>query len=431
MKPSPESSNQNISARWAIRFFTIWTGQAFSLFGSQLVQFALVWYLTQKTGSATILATATLAAMLPQILLGPLAGAMVDRGSRRAIMIVADGFIALTTLGLIVLFVMGRVQVWHIYAVMMLRSAGGAFQFPAMSASTPLMVPDKHLTRISGMNQALQGIISMVAPPTGALLIGVLPTQGVLMIDIGTALMAILPLCFLSIPQPKRQTEIGTGTTGLFKDMRAGLSYVRAWPGLMAILSMALVLNFLLTPTGALMPLLVTKYFGKGALEFGLTDTAFGAGIIVGGVLLSVWGGFKQKIATSLSGIIGIGFGVLLVGFAPADAFPLALVGMGVIGLTSAFANGPLLALVQSIVEPDMQGRVMALIQSGATAMTPLGLLIAGPVADAVGIRSWFWIGGIACLLMGTAGFFIQPIIHVEKNHGESLPAKSGAIAEA
>ncbi|MBI3739435.1 MAG: MFS transporter, partial [Chloroflexi bacterium] len=312
---------QIIPERWAARFFTVWTGQAFSLFGSQIVQFALVWYLTQKTGSATILATATLVAMLPQILLGPFAGAIVDRSSRRLVMILADSFIALSTAGLIVLFAMGKIQIWHIYVAMALRSLGGAFHSPAMSASTPLMVPEKHLTRVSGMNQTLQGIMSMIAPPAGALLIGVLPTQGVLMIDIATAALAVLPLFFIPIPQPASKQEASKEKTNLMQDVREGFVYIRAWPGLMAILFMALIINFLLTPTAALMPLLVTKYFGKGALEFGLTDTAFGFGFIAGGLLLSIWGGFKRKVSTSLTGIIGIGIGILIVGLAPANSF--------------------------------------------------------------------------------------------------------------
>ena len=166
-KIHPNLSPQN----WAARFFTVWGGQAFSLFGSALVQFALVWYLTKQTGSATILATATLVAMLPQIVLGPFVGALVDRWNRRLIMILADGSIALATVVLIYLFASGRVQIWHIYLILMVRSLGQAFQFPAMQASTSLMVPEKQLTRISGANQTLQGVTNIVAPPTGALLL--------------------------------------------------------------------------------------------------------------------------------------------------------------------------------------------------------------------------------------------------------------------
>src|SRR5215216_6313487 len=160
-----ENSSQPATHKWTGRFFTIWFGQALSLFGSALVQFALIWWLTQKSGSATVLAVATLVGMLPQIVIGPFAGALVDRWNRRLIMIFADATIALFSLLLAYLFATGVVQIWHIYAVMAVRSLGGAFHFPAMAASTPLMVPKEQLTRINGLNQALQGVNGLVAPP--------------------------------------------------------------------------------------------------------------------------------------------------------------------------------------------------------------------------------------------------------------------------
>ncbi len=421
-----KTPSQPIPHNWAARFFTIWSGQSFSLFGSALVQFALVWYLTRETGSATILATATLVAMLPQIVLGPFVGALVDRWNRRAIMMVADGGIALATLGLIYLFASGGIQIWHIYVIMMIRSLGQAFHFPAMQASTSLMVPEKHLTRISGANQTLQGAINIIAPPTGALLLEVLPMQSVLAIDIVTALLAISPLVFISIPQPVRSDETVNANgelkpIGFMQDVREGLRYVASWPGLLGILIMATLINFLLTPTGALMPLLVTKHFGLGALEFGLMDSAWGFGVIIGGLILSAWGGFKRKIATSLMGIIGIGIGSTIVGVTPANMYWLAISGMAFSGIMNPIINGPLFALVQSTVKPDMQGRVMSLIISAATAMTPLSLLVAGPVSDAIGIRTWFWFGGIFCLLMGIGGFFVPAIMNMENNrNGET-----------
>jgi MFS transporter, DHA3 family, macrolide efflux protein len=426
-----QNQTQKTPTNWVARFFTIWTGQAFSLFGSQLVQFALVWWLAQKSGSATILAVATLVGMLPQILLGPFAGALVDRWNRRLIMIVADASIAGFTLLLAWLFATGRVQIWHVYAIMAIRALGTAFHFPAMSASTPLMVPEEHLTRLSGMNQTLQGLMALVAPPVGALLISVMPTQGVLFVDIGTALLAILPLLFLSIPQPERKvTSSHEGKPSLLQDVREGIAYVRGWPGLVAILLMAVVLNFLLTPTGSLMPLLITKHFGKGALEFGLTDSAWGLGVIAGGIVLGVWGGFKRRIMTALVGITGIGAGVMMIAFAPSNGFLLALAAMVIIGVMNSMANGPLGALMQSIVRKDMQGRVMSLTNSAATAMTPIGLLIAGPVSDLIGIRTWYWIAGLISLLMGIAGFFIPAVMNVEDNHNtETVTAPSIASA--
>ena len=162
-------------ARWAPRFFAIWTGQAFSLLGSMLVQFALVWWLTQTTGSATVLAMATLVAVLPGIVIGPFAGALVDRWNRRLIMIVADSLIALVTLWLIYLYATGRMQVWQVYVAMFLRAALGGFHWPAMQSSTSLMVPKEHLARVAGLNQTMMGVMNIISPPLGALLLSVLP----------------------------------------------------------------------------------------------------------------------------------------------------------------------------------------------------------------------------------------------------------------
>jgi MFS transporter, DHA3 family, macrolide efflux protein len=418
-----ENPTQAQPGKWAARFFTIWSGQALSLFGSALVQFALIWWLTQKSGSATVLAIATLVGMLPQIVIGPFAGALVDRWNRRVIMIAADATIAAFSLLLAYLFAAGIVQIWHVYAIMFIRAVGGAFHFPAMSASTPLMVPKEQLTRVNGLNQALQGVNSLVAPPLGALLLNILPTHGILLIDVGTAAMAILPLLFLAVPQPPRHEELQKQDVkpSLLQDIREAIVYIRSIPGFIAIIFMALFLNFLLVPTAALLPLLVTKFFHKGAIELGFMESVLGIGVIAGGVILGIWGGFKRKIVTSLVGIVGLGLGVLLIGLAPSNLFVLALAGNAVTGFMIPVTNGPIGALLQSIVRPDMQGRVMSLLGSGATAISPLGLLIAGPFSDWLGIRVWFWAGGILCILIAITAFFVPVIMNVEP-HGEAPP---------
>ena len=185
-------------------FFTIWIGQIFSLLGSELVQFALVWWLTKTTGSATVLALAAMMAVLPRVLISPIAGALVDRWNRRVVMILADGLIALAVVVLAVLFALDEVQVWQVFALMFVRAAGAAFHWPAMQASTTLMVPEKHLSRIAGLNQALWGMASIAAPLLAALLLEVLPMQAILMIDVLTAVLAITPLFFIFVPQPQR-----------------------------------------------------------------------------------------------------------------------------------------------------------------------------------------------------------------------------------
>lgn len=417
------NASQTVPENWAPRFFTIWTGQAFSLFGSSLVQFALVWWLTRETGSATVLATATLVALLPQVILGPFVGALVDRWNRRIIMIVADTSIALATLLLFYLFATGQVQTWHIFAILAVRSLGGAFHGPAMASSTSLMVPNKHLARIAGANQTLQGLLNIFAPPLGALLIELISTQNVLLIDVGTALLAVLPLLFISIPQPARHAQQASGEiekTSYMHDLREGFTYVIRWKGLLGLVILMMLLNFLLTPASSFLPLVVTKIFNGGATELGWAESVFGIGVIIGGILLSIWGGFKRRIITSFSGVIGIGLGIALVGFIPANKFHLLLAANFLVGFTQVFANGPLMAIMQSTVNPDMQGRVFSLLQAGATAMMPLSLLIAGPVSDAVGIRFWYIFGGTVCILMTLAALFVPAIMNIEDNHETS-----------
>jgi len=416
---TPVMPETPVPQRWAPKFFTIWTGQALSLVGSALVQFALVWWLTQKTGSATILATVSLVALLPQIVLGPFVGALVDRWNRRLIMIVADTSIALCTAGLMLLFALGKVEVWHIYAISLLRSLGGAFHYPAMSASTSLMVPNKHLARVAGANQLLQGLVTVFAPPLGALLITLVQTQWVLGIDVITALLAVVPLLFLSIPQPARQMAQAAGTTEkttYWQDLVAGFRYVLQWKGLLGIIILAMVLNFMLSPSSALVPLLILKEFHGGAPELAWVESVFGVGVILGGITLSAWGGFKRRIVTSFLGIIGIGVGVVLTGLAPSNFFWMVLVGYFILGFMQVLANGPIHAIFQSAIQPDMQGRVFSMIGAGATAMMPLSLLIAGPLSDWLGVRVWFVFGGSVCILMTLAATFIPAIMNIEQN---------------
>ncbi len=425
-----QNSNPPTPKNWAVRYFTIFTGQAFSLFGSSLVQFALIWYLTLETGSATVLAMASLFSMLPQILLGPVAGTYVDRHNRRLIMIFADSLIALSTLVLVYLFWADRVEVWHIYLISAIRSLGGAFHFPAMSASTTLMVPEKHLARVAGANQTLQGLVSIVAPPVAALLVAATTTQNILMIDILTAILGVAPLLYFSVPQPAPEpTQAGVPAKGFLQDMGAGFKYVVSWPGLLMLGLLATLLNFLIAPTSALTPLLVTKYFGKGALELGSLDSLFGIGMILGGVLLSIWGGFKKRMLTSLTGIAAFSFAILAIAIAPSDKFWIMLVAMFAFGFLLPFVNGPIHALFQSLVEPNMQGRVMSLMNSVAAAMMPVSLLVAGPVSDATSLQTWFWIAGILNFALAITAFFIPALINIEQNHHSNAVEPETATA--
>ncbi|MCG8553930.1 MAG: MFS transporter [Proteobacteria bacterium] len=416
--------------RWKRPFFTIWIGQAVSLLGSQLVQFALVWYLTRETGSAVVLTTATLVAMLPQVILGPIAGSMVDRGNRRRFMILADGSIALLTLGLAALFATGLIQIWHIYVVIFLRSLAGGFHGPAFIASTSLMVPKEQLSRIQGLKQMLNGGLGIFAAPMGALLLELLPMQGILAIDVVTALFAVGSLFLVAIPQPERTTTEDEGPTSVWQDIRAGLSYVATWRGLLIVLLMATLINFLLTPASSLSPLYVTNHFGGGAQELAWLQSASGIGVVVGGLALSVWGGFQRRVVTAMAGLIGMGAGMLVMGFAPANAFPVAVGAMLVGGLMQPIVNGSLGAILQATVDPDMQGRVFTLVFTAATAISPLGLVIAGPLSEIFGIQTWYILGGLICALAGVFGFLSKSVMSIEEGRDQqSLDASQSNSA--
>lgn len=415
-----ESTNEE-SKKWARPFFTIWIGQALSLVGSQVGGFALVWWLTQETGgSATILALMTFIAMVPGVILGPFVGALVDRWDRRRVMMVADSTIALFSAGLVALLWLDALQVWHIYVIMFVRALGGTFHFSAMQASTSLMVPKSQLARVGGMNQTLRGALDIITPPLGALLMELLPLSAIMGIDVVTAAFAIGPLFFVHIPQPERRaaeaqpSERQSPVKVLFRDVGEGFAYVWHWTGLFIVLLMATVLNMMANPAFSLLPILVKNHFAGGALELGWLNSAWGIGLIAGGLTLSVWGGFRRKIDTSLVGLVGMGLGMFVVGIASPDGFWLAWAGMLFAGFMNPIVNAPFMAILQSAVAPEIQGRVFAAIGSLSGVASLLGMAIAGPVADGFGVSVWFAAAGVISLFMGVAIRAIPAVIHIE-----------------
>ena len=407
-----------VPEKWAAPFFTIWTGQAISLLGSQMVQFALIWWLTTTTESAIVLTTASLVGLLPSVVLGPFVGALVDRWNRRRILLISDSSIALVTLGLAYIFFMGWAKVWMVYLALFLRALGGGFHGPAMTASTSLMVPNKHLTRVQGFNQTLNAGLNIISAPLGALLLETQAVQGVLLIDAGTALFAILPLFFIAIPQPKIQhiSQKENLISSVWEDFLAGLKYVMDWAGLRFILIMALSINMIISPAFSLLPLVVKEHFGGGALELGWFNSALGVGAVLGGITLSIWGGFKKKkMLTTLLGLVGLSAGLMVMGFAPGSVIWLGILGVFITGIFLPITNGPIGAALQATVEPSMQGRVFTLVGSLSTAMIPVGLIIAGPLSEFVNIQIWYVVGGIIALGFGLGGRFSKALFTLEE----------------
>lgn len=404
-------------SNWKRKFFPFWGAQAISLLGSGLASFALIWWMTITTQSATVLALASLAGLLPGVLIGPLAGALVDRWDRKWVLIVSDGVSAILAALLVALFWLQVTQVWHLYLILAIRGMAGTFQFPAIQSSTALMVPKEQLARVSGLNQALQGVTMIAAPALGALLLALLPLHSILAIDVITAVVAIGLLMLSRIPQPVGQ-QAAAGVKGVWKEMRAGFAYIVRWPALLNVLVVSALLNLVLTPAFSLVPILVTEHFAGGAPQLAWMNAAYGLGFVAGGILLGVWGGFQRRVFTSLLGLAGLGLGAFLIGIAPAFAIGLGFAAMAVLGLMNPLANGPFFAILQAVVEPNMQGRVFTVLMSVSLAMAPVGLAIAGPLADRFGVQVWYLLSALLCVLILIWIVFNPALLHME-DHGQ------------
>ena len=213
------------------------------------------------------------------------------------------------------------------------------------------------------------------------------------------------------VPQPAAPAVKKPLTpASLLDDVRAGLRYAWQWSGMFKLLIMAALLNMVMAPPGSLLPLLISKVYGRGAADLAVVESAFGIGVVVGGVLLGVWGGFKRRVYTVMMGITGMGLGVMMIALAGREQFNLVVLGMGLMGLLNAFANGPLGAIVQTKVAPEMQGRVFTVMSSLAGMAAPIGMLFAGPLADRIGIQPMYLIGALACTGIGVAGFLLPDV---------------------
>lgn len=415
------------SPHWLRNYLPMWVGQMFSLLGSAVVQFALVWHLTKTTGSATVLAMATFIGLIPGVVLGPFAGALVDRWNRKKIMIWFDLIVAAATGVLILLFAFNLIQIWHIYTAMFLRSLAGCFQWPAATASTSMMVPDEQMTRISGINQAVNGAINIVAPPLGAVLIASIPMFGVLMVDLVTAAIAVGLLVFLvTVPQPAKSADASAVTVrSVLADTASGLRFTVQWRGLFIVLLFATILNAAFTPAFSFLPLLVTQHFEGGAHELAWLEASVGAGIVLGGIVLGIWGGFRRKMKTMLIGLVLMGLGIVLFGIASKSQYWVAVAGGLLTGFMSPIVNGPFFALVQSKVPHEIQGKVFSMINSVVSAASPIGMLLAAPIANQFGLQFLFMLAAVVTMLLGVSGFFIKPAYTLD----DQLPG--GALISA
>jgi predicted MFS family arabinose efflux permease len=368
-------------------FLIIWLGQVVSLVGSGLTGFALGVWVFERTGSATQFALIGLSAVLPRVLLSPLAGAAVDRWDRRRVMILSDTGAGLSTLAIVLLLLThqlggqgGIFGTWPIYALTFVNAAFGTLQWPAFAATTSLLVSKENLGRANGLVQLGQAASEILAPALAGVLIGIIQLPGVLLIDVATFVFAVITLLLVRFPRPEAPADTGPGRKTLWSDLTLGWRYIRARPGLEGLLLFFAVVNFLWGMVGALITPMILGW--ASSEELGLIIAIAGAGMLAGSLLMSVWGGPQRRIRAVLSFELLSGICFMLMGLRP--SFWLVAAGAFGAHVTIAVVFGANQAIWQSKVAPEVQGRVFATQQMVARAASPLAYLLAGPLADQV-----------------------------------------------
>ncbi|HMM07325.1 MAG TPA: MFS transporter [Clostridiales bacterium] len=382
--------------RWKKQFVLIYTGQAFSLLGSATVQFAVIWWLTVQTESAITLTIASIVSFLPNILIGPFAGVWVDRYNRRTVMIAADGLVALSSIVLGAAFLMTPTPpVWFIYTVLFLRGVGNTFHAPAMQAAIPTFVPTEMLTKAGGWGNMIQSLSNMLGPVLGAALMAVLPMAAIMPVDILGAAFAIICLLFVKIPDLPQTGE----KTKVWSDMKQGFAAMRANKPLMAVFFPILVMSVLYMPLGSLFPLLVRSHFMGDAWHNGVVEFVFATGLLLSSLVIGVWGGMKRRFLMASLAMGFMGAATLIGGALPSGGFWIFTLCSFIIGSSGTFMNVPVMAYVQESTPPESMGKVFSLLMTAMTLAMPFGLLVAGPVAEAAGVNTWFFWSGVALMV--------------------------------
>lgn len=361
-------------------FLVLWIGQLFSIVGSGMTSFGLSVWIYEQTQQVVPFALTLLFGNLPHILLAPIVGVFIDRRDRWWTMILADSGNALVTLVLVLLLVANTLAVWHIYVAVLLLSTFSTFQEIATNASIIMLVPQKDLTRANGLNQTSQALVLLVAPILAGVLYVSIGLEGIILVDFMTYFFALGALLCIRIPQPPAADEDRDQRASLLEEVLIGWIYVCRRPGLLSLLLYFALVNFLINFAAVLTGPLVLSF--STARVVGLVQTASGAGMLIGGVVLSIWGGPQRRIPAILGFVMLAALGLIVTGLRPAAAY----VGTGLFIVTCcvALAAGTSQAIFQMKVPPSLQGRVFAMRNMIARSMTPLAFLFAGMLADHV-----------------------------------------------
>jgi len=401
-----DETTHHPGADWRSRFWCVFAGQASSLVGSALTQFVLLWWITDATGSVSALATAGLAALLPQALIGPFGGVLADRYSRRLLMIAADAVSASCMLVLIALFLSGRVELWHAYIMIAVRSTMQGIQQPAATASIPMLVPESFLSRAAGLDRTLASLTIVAAAPLGALAIGTMPLGLALGIDVATAVVGIMPLLVFRIPQP---VVPDGGQTDVLSELRDGAALVCTHKGLRHLYMLLAALTLIVMPSSTLVILLVKEQFLGGAVEVALMESAAGAGLIAGGIAATLRVPGRQILWVLWCSVLS-SFTFALAALMPTDLFWPAVAWWGLGHAAFVMGDAARLTLLLRVVPLHQQGRALSLLTSVTALAGPVGIGLAIPIGEWIGVRWLFVLMGAVAGCVSLLAFSSAPL---------------------
>ncbi len=374
------------------------TTQALSLFGSMLVQYAILWHITLTAKSGYMMMLMIIIGVLPMFFLSPFAGVWADRYDRKKLIMLADSLVALTTLALALGLMLGVQGYWPFLLASFLRAIGQGIQMPAVGAFVPQFTPKDKLTRVNGILGTIQAMTMLLAPMMAGALMTFAPIETIFYIDVVTAALAVFIMAVF-IHVPAHHAAKTPATTSYLSDMRSGVHYIRHHGYLVRFFLFSAVFMFLAAPVAFLSPLQVTRSFGEDVWRLTAIEITFSIGMMIGGALIASWGGFRNRVHTMISSAVVMGLFTFALGVVP--VFWLYLIFMGIAGLAMPLFNTPATVLIQEHVEEHYMGRVFSVMTMISSATMPMGMLVFGPLADIVRIEVLLVFTGLGMALIG------------------------------
>lgn len=399
-----------MNTHWKKNIILFLAGQTISLFGSSLVQYAIMWHITLSTQSGIMMTISILCGFLPTFFLSPFAGVWADRYPRKTLIILADTMIAVATLILAILYLMGYGSIWLLFFMSAIRALGSGVQSPAISALLPQLVPEDQLTKVNGANTGIQSLVTLLSPILSGTLMSMAPLELIFFIDVITAAIAIAIL-LLWVAVPPHQRAQATENVGYLDDLKEGFRYIQSHAYIKSFFIFCGFFFIFMAPAAFLTPLQVTRTFGEEVWRLTAIEVVFSVGMMGGGVLIASWGGFRNRAHTMAFAYLVVSLCTVGLGLVPIyykgvaalggwlSQFTLYLLFMGIFGIAVPLFNTPATVLLQEKVEPDYLGRIFGVMGMISSSMMPLGMMIFGPLADTFPIE-WMLIGtGIALLV--------------------------------